>query len=110
VKLVFSVRLAGQGNKTLQAYVYDKSEPYTWITSENRAQSPVNVRQPWWQPYAIGAAVIGVIVLFVFGMYARRKIKAGEWRPIRGRRGGGEKGGEEERKPRREVKEEKKRL
>jgi hypothetical protein len=110
VKLVFSVRLTGQGNKTLQAYVYDKSEPYTWITSENRAQSPVNVRQPWWQPYAIGAAVIGVIVLFVFGMYARRKIKAGEWRPIRGRRGGGEKGGEEERKPRREVKEEKKRL
>jgi len=110
VKLVFSVRLTGQGNKTLQAYVYDKSEPYTWITSENRAQSPVNVRQPWWQPYAIGAAVIGVIVLFVFGMYARRKIKAGEWRPIRGRRGGAEKGGEEERKPRREVKEEKKRL
>jgi hypothetical protein len=110
VKLVFTVRLMGQGNKTLQAYVYDKSEPYTWITAENRAQAPVNVRQPWWQPYAIGAAVIGVIVLFVFGMYARRKIKAGEWRPIRGRRGGGEKGGEEERKPRREVKEEKKRL
>jgi hypothetical protein len=110
VKLVFTVRLAGQGNKTLQVYVADKSEPYTWITSENRAQASVNVRQPWWQPYAIGAAVIGVIVLFVFGMYARRKIKAGEWRPIRGRRGGGEKGGEEERKPRREVKEEKKRL
>ena len=110
VKLVFSVRLSGQGNKTLQVYVYDQTEPYTWITSENRAQVSVNVRQPWWQPYAIGAAVIGVIVLFVFGMYARRKIKAGEWRPIRGRRGGGEKGGEEERKPRREVKEEKKRL
>lgn len=110
VKLVFTVRLTGQGNKTLQAYVYDKSEPYTWITSENRAQASVNVRQPWWQPYAIGAAVIGVIVLFVFGMYARRKIKAGEWRPIRGRRGSGEKGGEEERKPRREVREEKKRL
>jgi hypothetical protein len=110
VKLVFNVRLTGQGNKTLQVYVYDKTEPYTWITSENRATISINVRQPWWQPYAIGAAVIGVIVLFVFGMYARRKIKAGEWRPIRGRRGGGEKGGEEERKPRREVKEEKKRL
>src|SRR5437660_442246 len=38
----------------------------------------------------------------------RRGVKAGEWRPLRGRRG--EKGGEEERKPRRKVKEEKKRL
>ena len=108
VKLVFTVRLYGQGNKTLQAYVFDKSEPYTWITPENKASIPINVRQPWWQPWAIAGAVIGVIVLFVFGMYFRRKVKAGEWRPLRGRRG--EKGGEEERKPRREVKEEKKRL
>src|SRR5205809_2174908 len=108
VKLVFTVRLYGQGNKTLQVYVFDKSEPYTWITPENKASSPINVRQPWWQPYAIAGAVIGVIVLFVFAMYFRRKVKAGEWRPLRGRRG--VKGGEEERKPRREVKDEKKRL
>ena len=70
----------------------------------------MNVRQPAWQPYAIAGSVIGIIALFVFGMYARRKIKAGEWRPIRGRRkerGGGEEG---EKRPRREEKEEKKRL
>jgi hypothetical protein len=108
VKLVFTVRLSGQGNKTIQVYVYDATEPYTWRTPENRASLPVNVRQPAWQPYAIYGSVIGVIVLFVFGMYARRKIKAGEWRPIRGRRR--EKGGGEEKRPRKEVKEEKKRL
>ncbi len=107
VTLVFHLSLSGQGNKTLQVYVYDSSEPYTWITSENRASLPVNVRQPAWQPYAIYGSVIGIIALFVFGMYARRKIKAGEWRPLRGRR---EKGGEEKEKPRREIKEEKKRL
>jgi len=108
VKLVFSVRLYGQGNKTVQVYVADKTEPYTWITPENRASEALNVRQPWWQPYAIVAAVAGVIILFVFAMYFRRKVKAGEWRPLRGRRG--EKVEGEEKKPRREVKEEKKRL
>jgi len=109
VKLVFTVNgLSGQGNKTIQVFVYDATEPYTWRTPENRASLPVNVRQPAWQPYAIYGSVIGVIVLFVFGMYARRKIKAGEWRPIRGRRR--EKGAEEEKRPRKEVKEEKKRL
>jgi len=108
VKLVFTVPLYGQGNKTIQVYVYDATEPYTWRTAENRASLPVNVRQPAWQPYAIYGSVIGVIVLFVFGMYARRKIKAGEWRPIRGRRR--EKGADEEKRPRKEVKEEKKRL
>jgi len=108
VKLLFTVSLSGQGNKTIQVYVYDATEPYTWRTAENRASLPVNVRQPAWQPYAIYGSVIGVIVLFVFGMYARRKIKAGEWRPIRGRRR--EKGAEEEKRPRKEVKEEKKRL
>src|SRR6266581_4263879 len=108
VKLVFTVPLFGQGNKTIQVYVYDSTEPYTWRTAENRASLPVNVRQPAWQPYAIYGSVIGVIVLFVFGMYARRKIKAGEWRPIRGRRR--EKGEAEEKRPRKEVKEEKKRL
>ena len=106
VTLVFTTHLSGQGNKTLRVNVFDSSEPYTWRTPENRASSAVNVRQPGWQPYAIVGSVIGVIALFVFGMYARRKIKAGEWRPIRGRRG--EKGGEE--KPRKEAKEEKKRL
>jgi len=108
VKLVFTVPLFGQGNKTIQVYLYDATEPYTWRTAENRASLPVNVRQPAWQPYAIYGSVIGVIVLFVFGMYARRKIKAGEWRPIRGRRR--ERGEGEEKKPRKEVKEEKKRL
>jgi len=107
VKLVFTATLSGQGNKTLQVYVYDSTEPFTWL-SDNRAQTPVNVRQPAWQPYAIYGSVVGIIVLFVFGMYARRKIKAGEWRPIRGRRR--ERGEGEEKRPKKEVKEEKKRL
>ena len=107
VKLVFRASLSGQGNKTVQVYVYDSTEPYTWRTGENKATNPANVRQPAWQPYAIWGSVIGVVALFVFGMYARRKIKAGEWRPIRGRR---EKREGEEKKPRKEVKEEKKRL
>ena len=108
VRLVFTVPLFGQGNKTIKLCAYDATEPYTWRTAENCASLPVNVRQPAWQPYAIYLSVIGVIVLFVFGMYARRKIKAGEWRPIRGRRR--EKGAGEEKRPRKEVKEEKKRL
>src|SRR5881396_1365959 len=108
VRLVFTVPLFGQGNKTIKLCAYDATEPYTWRTAENCASLPVNVRQPAWQPYVIYGSVIGVIVLFVFGMYARRKIKAGEWRPIRGRR---RKEGEEgEKRPRKEVKEEKKRL
>jgi hypothetical protein len=107
VKLVFTATLSGQGNKTLQVYVFDSTEPYTWL-SDNKAQLSVNVRQPAWQPYAIYGSVIGIIALFVFGMYARRKIKAGEWRPIRGRRR--ERGEGEEKKPRKEIKEEKKRL
>src|SRR3989441_352167 len=108
-KIVFTGQLFGQGNKTLQVYIYDPSEPYTWLV-DNKASTTVNVRQPAWQPYAIAGSVIGIIALFVFGMYARRKIKAGEWRPIRGHRkerGGGEEG---EKRPRREEKEEKKRL
>ncbi len=108
VKLVFTATLSGQGNKTLQVYVYDATEPVTWRTAENRASIPVNVRQPAWQPYAIYGSVIGVIALFVFGMYARRKIKAGEWRPIRGRRAA--RGEGEEKRPKKEVKEEKRRL
>jgi len=107
VTFVFHASLSGQGNKTLEVYVYDSSEPYTWIDSGNRISQAVNVRQPFWQPYAIYGGVIAIIALFVFAMYARRKVKAGEWRPLRGRR---EKGGEEKEKPRREIKEEKKRL
>ena len=108
VKLVFQATISGgQGNRTVQVYVYDNQEPSTWRTGENRATAQINVRQPAWQPFAIWGSVIGVIALFVFGMYARRKIKAGEWRPLRGRRAKGEK---EEKKARKEVKEEKKRL
>ena len=59
VMIEFTARLSGQGNKTLRVFVYDQSEPYTWRT-DNRAQSPVNVRQPAWQPYAIAASVIGM--------------------------------------------------
>ncbi|MCI4371088.1 MAG: PKD domain-containing protein [Thermoplasmata archaeon] len=108
LKLVVTGSITGQGNKTVQVYVYDSTEPYTWKTAENRASLAINVRQPAWQPYAIWGSVVGVIVLFVFGMYARRKIKAGEWRPLRGRRGERGEGGEK--KPRKEAKEEKKRL
>jgi PKD repeat protein len=107
VTLVLTTHLTGQGNKTLRVFVYDSTEPYTWL-SDNRPQIGLNVRQPWWQPIAIVVAVVAIIVLAVFGMYARRKIKAGEWRPIRGRRG--ERRPEEKEKPRREVKEEKRRL
>jgi PKD domain-containing protein len=107
VTLVLTTHLTGQGNKTLRVFVYDSTEPYTWL-SDNRPQQPLNVRQPWWQPIAIVVAVVAIIVLAVFGMYARRKIKAGEWRPIRGRRV--ERRPEEKEKPRREVKEEKRRL
>src|SRR5437870_13584919 len=84
VKPVFTVNgLSGQGNKTIQVFVYDATEPYTWRTLENRASLPVSVRQPAWQPYAIYGSVIGVIVLFVFGMYARCRTTAGAWRPSR---------------------------
>src|SRR5256884_8668008 len=88
VRLVFTVPLFGQGNKTIKLCAYDATEPYTWRTAENCASLPVNVRQPAWQPYALYGSVIGAIALFVFGMYARRQIKAGERRPIRGRRRG----------------------
>lgn len=106
VTIVLTARLTGVGNKTLRVSVCDANEPWTWCTSENRAQRAVNVRQPFWQPWAILGAIAGLIILVIFGAYTRRKIKAGEWRPIRGRRG--ERAAEE--KPRREVKEEKKRL
>src|SRR3989449_221850 len=86
VRLVFTVPLFGQGNKTIKLCAYDATEPYTWRTAENCASLPVNVRQPAWQPYAIYLSVIGVIVLFVFGVYSRSKINAGERSPIRGRR------------------------
>ncbi|HYY47574.1 MAG TPA: PKD domain-containing protein [Thermoplasmata archaeon] len=107
VKLVLTAHLSGQGNKTLRVNIRDSTEPYTAL-GDNHPQAFVNVHQPWWQPWAVGAAVAGVIILAVFAMYARRKIKAGEWRSLRGRRR--EKGAEEKEKPRREVKEEKKRL
>ena len=70
------------------------------------------MRQPGWVNYAIAGSVIGVFAVFIFAMYYRRKVKAGDWQPLRGRRGKREKGEGEEKRPKKEteVKEENKRL
>ncbi len=108
--LTFQVAVQGQGNKTIKVTVHDRNEPYTWVTSENSAQMSIVVKQAAWVNYAIAGSVIGVFAVFIFAMYYRRKVKAGDWQPLRGRRG--KKGEGEEKKPRKEkeVKEEKKRL
>ncbi len=110
--LTFEVVVQGQGNKTIKVLVYDRDEPYVWVSSENWAQQSIVVRQAGWVNFAIAGSVIGVFAVFIFAMYYRRKVKAGDWQSLRGRRGRREKGEGEERKPRREkeVKEEKKRL
>lgn len=112
VTLTFQVAVQGQGNKTIKVLAYDRDEPYTWVTAENRAQQSIVVRQPGWVNYAIAGSVIGVFAVFIFAMYYRRKVKAGDWQPLRGRRGKKEKGEGEEKRPKKEkeVKEEKKRL
>jgi len=112
VTLTFQVVVQGQGNKTIKVLAYDRDEPYTWVTAENRAQQSIVVRQPGWVNYAIAGSVIGVFAVFIFAMYYRRKVKAGDWQPLRGRRGKKEKGEGEEKRPKKEkeVKEEKKRL
>ena len=110
--LTFQGVVQGQGNKTIKVLVYDRDEPYTWVTSENIAQQSIVVRQAGWVNYAIAGSVIGVFAVFIFAMYYRRKVKAGDWQSLRGRRGKREKGEGEEKRPRKEkeVKEEKKRL
>ena len=105
VTLVFDVALTGTGNKTLTVTVSDSREPWTQQGGENRGVRQVFVRQAAWVNYAVGAAIVGVIGLAIFGMWVRRRIRAGEWKP-RFRR---EKG-EGEAKPKKEVREEKKRL
>jgi len=107
VTLVFQVTVVGQGNKTIRVEVSDAREPYTWVTSENQASLSILVKQPAWVNFAIAGSVIGVFAVFIFAMYYRRKVKAGEWQPLRRRR---EKGEEKKPKKEREVKEEKKRL
>ncbi len=94
-----------QGNTTITIKVWDNTEPYTLVTSENQASMTILVRQPGWINIAIIGSVVGVFAVFIVGVYYRRKVKAGEWQP-RFRRG--EKG--EKPKKEREVKEEKKRL
>ncbi len=106
VTIVFRAVVSGQGNRTIQVRVSDSAEPFTWITTENRASMPIFVRQSTLQTVAFYGAIVGVLALFVFYMFYRRKVRAGEWEPVRIRRR--ERG--EERKPRREAKEEKKRL
>lgn len=109
VTLTFQVTVVGQGNKTIKVCVQDTKEPYTWITSENCASQSVVVQQAAWVSWAILGSVVGVIAVFVFFMYYRRKVKSGEWQPRRLRR---KKVEGEEKKPRKEkeAKEEKKRL
>ena len=108
VTLRATVTVTTQGNETITIKVWDNAEPYTLVTSENQASMTILVSQPGWVNLAIVGSVIGVFAVFIFGMYYRRKVKAGEWQP-RLRRARGEKG---EKGPRRErePKEEKKRL
>ena len=106
-QLTFVVAMSGQGNKTVKVCVSDADEPYTWNTGENCASLLITVRQAGWVNLAVYGSIVGAIGLFVFYMYYRRKVRAGEWSGVRLRREKGEKG---EAKPRKEVKEEKKRL
>ncbi len=102
------VTVQGQGNRTISVSVWDDTEPYTVRTAENNAQMAINISQPAWVTPAIIGAVVAVFAVFIFAMYYRRKVKAGEWQP-RFRREKGE-GGKEKPKKEKEAKEEKKRL
>ena len=108
VTLKATVTVTTQGNETIAIKVWDNAEPYTLVTSENQASMTILVSQPGWVNLAIAGSVIGVFAVFIFGMYYRRKVKAGEWQP-RLRRSRGEKGEKGSRRER-EPKEEKKRL
>jgi hypothetical protein len=108
--LTFQVAVQGQGNKTIKVCAYDQQEPYTWVTSENCMSQSIVVRQPGWVNYAVAGSVIGVFAVFIFYMYYRRMVKAGDWQPLRGRRAQREKGEEKKSRKEKEAKEEKKRL
>lgn len=110
VTLVFSAAISGQGNKTLRVVVTDSMEPYTW-EFDNSASQSIFVGQAAWVNWAIYGAIAAVLGGFVFLVYYRRKVRAGEWRRV-GLLGRLRKPAPEaaEKKPKKEVKEEKKRL
>ena len=112
VTLRISVTVVGQGNKTLNVFVVDQNEPYTVRTSENAAKLNIVVNQPAWVNIAIVGAIVGVFLVVIGAMYYRRKVKAGDWQPVRLRRekGGKDEGGKERPRKEKEAKEEKKRL
>ncbi|HII41309.1 MAG TPA: PKD domain-containing protein [Thermoplasmata archaeon] len=113
VTLRITVTVVGQGNKTLGVTVWDQNEPYTVRTSENSATLYIVVNQPAWVNYAIVGAIVGVFLVVIFAMYYRRKVKAGDWQPMRlrrGEKGGKAEGGKEKPRKQKEAKEEKKRL
>ena len=113
VTMHITVTVTGQGNKTLKILVADRNEPFTVVTSENYATLSIIVNQPAWVNYAIVGAIVGVFLVVIFAMYYRRKVKAGDWQPMRlrrGEKGGKEEGGKEKSRKEKEGKEEKKRL
>ena len=113
VRFHITVTVVGQGNKTLTVTVADRAEPYTVITSENTVTLNIVVNQPAWVNYAIVGAIVGVFLVVIFAMYYRRKVKAGDWQPMRlrrGEKGGKDEGGKEKPRKEKEAKEEKKRL
>jgi len=113
VTLKITVTVVGQGNKTLTVVVADRNEPSTVVTSENNAQLSIVVNQPAWVNIAIVGAIVGVFLVVIGAMYYRRKVKAGDWQPMRlrrGEKGGKDEGGKEKPRKEKDVKEEKKRL
>lgn len=108
VTIVFNAPVTGQGNKTIRVRVCDAREAFTQCGPANEATSSITVRQSTLQTIAFYGSIVGVLGLFVFYMVYRRKVRAGDWQPLRLRRAS--KGEGEEKKPRKEVKEEKKRL
>ena len=110
VTLVFRASISGQGNKTFRACVTDLEEPYTW-EFDNCATQAVFVGQAAWVNWAIYGSIAGVLGAFVFAVYYRRKVRAGEWRRIGLLdRSGKKEAAPGEKKAKKEVKEEKKRL
>jgi len=108
VTIRWNAVVTGQGNKTLRVQVCDGMEAFTQCGPGNQASTSINIRQSTLQTIAFYGSIVGVLALFVFYMVYRRKVRAGDWQPLRVRRAS--KGEGEEKKPRKEVKEEKKRL